>query len=64
MLRKTVKRQSAIIEILQDTLKRLLSDNMRNQIKTAFDVVWNKHPQNPDKPKPAQQSRYDGPSGP
>lgn len=64
MLRKAVSRQGAIIELFQDTLKRLLPDDLRNQIKTAFDAVWNKHPQNPDKPKPAQQSRYDGPSGP
>lgn len=64
MLRKAVSRQGVIIELLQDTLKRLLPDNLRNQIKNAFDAVWNKHPQNPDKSGPPQQSRYDGPSGP
>ena len=60
LLHKTVKRQSAIIEILQDTLKRLLPDDLRKQIRNAFDAIWNKHPENTDKPKPAQQSRYDG----
>lgn len=64
LLHKAVSQQSAIIELLQDTLKRLLSEGLRKQIKTAFDAVWNKHPQNPDKSKPPQRHRYDGPSGP
>ena len=59
LLHKTVKRQSAIIEILQDTLKRLLTDDLRKQIRNAFDAVWNKHPENTEKPEPPQQSRYD-----
>ena len=60
LLHKTVKRQSAIIEVLQDTLKRLLPDDLRKQIRNAFDAVWNKHPENPNKPEPPQQPRYDG----
>lgn len=60
LLHKTVKRQSAIIEVLQDTLKRLLPDDLRKQIRNAFDAVWNKHPENLDKPEPPQQPRYDG----
>lgn len=58
MLHKAVSRQSAIIELLQDTLKRLVPDDLRKQIKNAFDAVWNKHPENPDKPKAPPPQRY------
>jgi len=62
LLHKTVKRQSAIIEILQDTLKRLVPEDLRKQIRSAFDAVWGKHPENPDKPKaqPPQGYSNDG----
>jgi hypothetical protein len=59
MLHEAVSRQAAIIDVLQDTLKRLLSDDLLKRIKNAFDVVWNKHPQNTGKKAPSEQSRYD-----
>ncbi|MEP3344895.1 MAG: hypothetical protein ABJO09_21550 [Hyphomicrobiales bacterium] len=64
MLHETVSRQAAIIDVLQDTLKRLLSDDLLKRIKSAFDAVWNKHSQNTGKQEPPEQVRYDGPSGP
>lgn len=60
LLHKAVSQQKALIELLQDTLKRLVPDDLRKQIKNAFDAVWVKHPQNSDKPEPSEQaSRYD-----
>lgn len=58
MLHKALSRQSAIIELLQDTLKRLVPDDLRKQIKSAFDAVWGKHPENPNKPKAPPSSGY------
>lgn len=64
MLHEAVSRQAAIIDVLQDTLKRLLSDDLLKGIKNAFDAVWNKHPQNTGKQEPPKQPRDDGPPAP
>lgn len=61
MLHKAVSRQGAIIELLQDTLKRLLPDDLRKRIKNTFDAVWVKHPDNPTKPKSDPPQGYTTP---
>lgn len=61
ILHKAVSRQGAIIELLQDTLKRLLPDDLRKRIKNTFDAVWVKHPDNPAKPKSDPPQGYTTP---
>lgn len=46
LLHQTVKRQAAMIKLLQDTLKRIVPDVLRKQIRDAFDRVWVNHPEN------------------
>lgn len=50
-LHKIVSRQSAMIELLQDTLKRLVPDDLRQKVRNAFDTIWATHPKNSEKPK-------------
>ncbi len=46
LLHQTVKRQSAMIGLLQETLKRLVPNGLRTQIRDAFDRAWSRHPTN------------------
>ena len=61
LLHKMVKRQSAIIRLLEDTLKRLVPDDLRKQIKNASDAIWVNHPDNsksPDKRENTPSKKY------
>ncbi|MEP2990013.1 MAG: hypothetical protein ABJO88_13755 [Parasphingorhabdus sp.] len=48
LLHQTVKRQSAMLEILLDTLKRLVPDGLRKRVRDAVERVWANHPENSD----------------
>ncbi len=56
LLHQSVKRQGAMIKLLQDTLKKIVPDGLRKQVKDAFNRVWATHPDNNSDRSRAQSS--------